>query len=135
MQKKLVQLNTEYCTKKSINLSKLTTLSKYKKEPKREQYIKSLTRSEASIIFKLRTRMLNLKNNFRNNTNGDILCPRCHKEIDNKLFERCIQLEDLYRKCKIKSYEEIFESKTKIGRLKETADLYCSIYIHKIVIK
>ena len=137
MQKKLVQLNTEYCTKKSINLSKLTTLSKYKKEPKREQYIKSLTRSEASIIFKLRTRMLNLKNNFRNNTNGDILCPRCHKEIDNKqhLFERCIQLEDLYRKYKIKSYEEIFESKTKIGRLKETADLYCSIYIHKIVIK
>ena len=39
---------------------------------KREQYIKSLTRSETSIIFKLRTRMLNLKNNFTNNTNGDI---------------------------------------------------------------
>ena len=68
--------------------------------------------------------MLNLKNNFRNNTNGDILCPRCHKENDNEkhLFERCNQLEDLYRKCKIKSYEEIFESKTKIGRLKEIAE-------------
>ena len=62
---------------------------KKKKEPKREQYIKSLTRSEASIKFKLRTRMIKLKNNFRNNRNGDILCPRCDKEIDNQqhLFE------------------------------------------------
>ena len=93
LQKKLVQLNNQYCTKKSIDLSKLTTSSKYKKEPKRE-YIKSLTWSEASIIFKLRTRMLNLKNNFRNNTNWDILCPRCYKEIDNEqhLFEQCNQL-------------------------------------------
>ena len=120
-----MQFNNEYCTKKSINLSKLTTtLNKYKKEPKREQYIKSITRSEASIIFKLRTRMINLKNNFRNNTNGDILCPRCHKEIDNEqhLFERCNQLEDLYRKYQIKSYEEIFESKTKMDRLKEIVE-------------
>ena len=56
--------------------------------------------------------MLNLKNNFRNNTKGDILCPRCHKEFDNEkhLFKRCNQLEDLYRKYKIKSSEEIFES-------------------------
>ena len=68
--------------------------------------------------------MINLKNNFRNNTNGDILCPRCHKEIDNEqhLFERCNQLEDLYWKYKIKSYEEIFESKTKMDRLKEIVE-------------
>ena len=70
--KKLLQLNNEYCSKKSINLSKITTLNKHKKEPKREQYIKSLTPSEVSIIFKLRTRMFNLKDNFRNNKNGDI---------------------------------------------------------------
>ena len=95
MKKKLVQLNEEYCTKKSINLSKLKTLNKYKREPKREQYIKSLTRSEASVIFKLRTRMLNLKNNFRNNKKGDISCQRYHKEIDNEqhLLERCNQLD------------------------------------------
>ena len=48
--KKLVQLKKEHCTKKSVDLSKLRTLNKYKKEPKRKQYIKSLTRSEASII-------------------------------------------------------------------------------------
>ena len=68
--------------------------------------------------------MLNLKNNLRNNTNGDILCPRCHKEIDNEqhLFERCNQLEDLYWKYKIISYEEIFESKMKMYRLKEVVE-------------
>ena len=68
--------------------------------------------------------MINLKNNFRNNTNGDILCPRCHKEIDNEqhLFERCNQLEDLYWKYKIESYEEIFESETKMDRLKEIVE-------------
>ena len=68
--------------------------------------------------------MINVKNDFRNNTNGDILCPRCHKEIDNEqhLFEPCNQLEDSYRKYKIKSYEEIFESKTKMDRLKEIVE-------------
>ena len=68
--------------------------------------------------------MLNLKNNFRNNTKGDILCLRCHKKIDNEqyLFERCKQLEDLYQKYKIESYEEIYESKTKMDRLKEIVE-------------
>ena len=68
--------------------------------------------------------MLNLKNNFRNNAKADIFCPRCHKEIVNEqhLFERCNQLEDLYRKYKIKSYEEIFESNTKMDILKEIVE-------------
>ena len=68
--------------------------------------------------------MLNLKNNFRNNAKGDILCPRCHKEVDNEqhLFEWCNQLEDLYQKYKVKSYEEILQSKTKMDRLKEIVE-------------
>ena len=68
--------------------------------------------------------MLNFKNNFRNNTKGDILYPRCHKEIDNEqqLFERCNQVDNLCRKYKIRSYEEIFESKMKMDRLKEIAE-------------
>ena len=83
-----------------------------------------MTRSETSVIFKLRTRMLNLKNIFRNNAKGDTLCPRCLKEIDNEqhLFERRNQLEDLYQKHKNKSYEEIFGSKTKIDKLKEIVE-------------
>ena len=69
--------------------------------------------------------MLNHKINFRNNANGAILCPRYHKGIDNEqhLFERCNQVEDLYWKYKIKSYEEIFESNTKMDRLKEIVEL------------
>ena len=41
-----------------------------------------LSRSEASTIFKLHTRMNNLKNNFRNIYNHDNLCSRSKKEED-----------------------------------------------------
>ena len=56
-------------------------------------FVARLTRAEASIIFKLKTIMLNFKNNFRNNTKEDILCPKCYKEIDNEqhLFQQCNQ--------------------------------------------
>ena len=77
--------------------------------------------------------MLNLKNDFRNNTKGDILCLRCHKEIDNEqhLLERCNKLEHLYRKYKIISYKEIFESKTKMNILKEIVEFIKEIGLEK----
>ena len=68
--------------------------------------------------------MLNFKNDFRNKTQREILYPRCDKEIHNEqhLFDRCNQLEDLYRKYKIKSYKEIFGSKMKMDRLQEIVE-------------
>ena len=47
-----------------------------------------LSRSEASTIFKLHTRMNNLKNNFRNTYNHDNLCSRSKKEehVEEHLF-------------------------------------------------
>ena len=48
----------------------------------KEKYMYKLSRSEASTIFELRTRMINLKNNFRNIYKHDNLCPRCKKEQD-----------------------------------------------------
>ena len=122
--KKITEFNNEYCSKKSQKLSKLTTLNKYKKQPKPEKYIKELKRTEAAIIFKLRTRMLNLRNNFRNTAKGKIECPRCHQERDdeNHLFERCTQLKLLYTKYKITTYEEIFDARVKMDRLKEIID-------------
>ena len=59
--------------------------------------------------------MINVKNDFRNNTNGDILCPRCHKEIDNEqhLFERCNQLEDSYRSIKLRAMKKYLSLKRK----------------------
>ena len=61
-------------------LSKLETLKRYKQEIKLEKYVTELSRSEATLIFKSRTRMLNTKNNFRNSRKSTLEYPRCQKE-------------------------------------------------------
>ena len=54
-----------------------------------------LSRSEASTIFKLHTKMIHLKNNFRNICKHDILGPRCKKEqdVEENLFGKCEKLK------------------------------------------
>ena len=80
-----------------------------------------LSRSEASTIFKLHTRMIHLKNNFRNIYKHDILCPRCKKEqdVEEYLFGKCEKLKDLYMKYNMLEYEEVFNSNIAIERLKQ----------------
>ena len=80
-----------------------------------------LSRSEASTILKLHTRMIHLKNNFRNIYKHDILCPRCKKEqdVEEYLFGKCEKLKDLYMKYNMLEYEEVFNSNIAIERLKQ----------------
>ena len=110
-----------HCVTKGKNLSKLKYLFKHKQEMMKEKYMSKLLRSEASTIFKLRTRMINLKNNFRNIYKHDILCPRCKKEQDmeENLFGECEKLEDLYIKYNILGCEEVFNNNINIERLKQ----------------
>ena len=42
----------------------------------KEKYMSKLSKSEASTIFKLRARMIHLKNSFTNDYKRDIQCPR-----------------------------------------------------------
>ena len=78
----------------------------------KEKYISKLSRSEASTIFKLRTRMIHLKNNFRNIYKHDILCPRCKKQqdVEEHLFGNCEKLKSFYIKYNILEYEEVFSN-------------------------
>ena len=87
----------------------------------KEKYLSKLSRSEASTVFKLPTRMIHLKNNFRNIYKHDILCPRCKKEqdIEEHLFGKCEKLKDLYIKYIILGYEEVFNNNINIERLKQ----------------
>ena len=64
----------------------------------KEKYLSKLSRSEASTIFKLPTRMIHLKNNFRNIYKHDILCPRCKKvqDMEELVFPKCEKLKHLY---------------------------------------
>ena len=122
LKQKMIKRTEEYCKTKSQNLSKLKLLNKYKTKPQKEQYIKKLTRSEASTIFKLRTRMTNVKSNYKNKHSNNLKCDRCSKENEDEqhLFERCDQLKLLQQKYKIKNFEEVFQS-TEIERLKQIA--------------
>ena len=87
----------------------------------KEKYMSKLSRSEAPTIFKLRTKMIHLKNNFRNIYKHDILCPRCKKQqdVEEHLFGNCEKLKDLYIKYNILEYEEVFKNNITIERLKQ----------------
>ena len=64
-------------------LRKLHRLNKYKKSIKLEKYLTKLQQSHAIVIFNLRTRITNLKNNFHGKYQ-DNNCPRCLHEPDDK---------------------------------------------------
>ena len=59
----------------------------------RPQYMKHLSRNNVSIIFKARTRMLDVKNNFRNKY-SDLLCRACgtEPETQDHVLEKCKSL-------------------------------------------
>ena len=67
------------CNKRKESISKLRYLFKHRQEMTKEKYMSNLSRSEASTIFKLWTRIINLKNDFRNIYKHDILCPQRKK--------------------------------------------------------
>ena len=116
-----------HCITKGKNLSKLKYIFTHEQEMMKEKYMSKLSRSEASAIFKLRTRMIHLKNNFRNIYEHDILCSRCKKEQDMEehLFGKCEKLKDLYVKYNILGYEEVFTNNITIERLKEIVKCMC----------
>ena len=101
--KKLVkQRITDISNKKFLHesniRSKMTMIIQHKQKIKKEPYMQ-LTREHASTIFKIRTRMLDIKNNFRNKYNSSLtsrLCKTC-METQTHILEECDSL-DIIRK-------------------------------------
>ena len=104
----------------SNKIRKLHHWNKFLKSIKLEKYLLKLQQSDAMVIFKLRTRMTNLKNNFHWKYQ-DNNCPRFLHEPDHEeyLFCSCSQLSSLYRKYRITSYCEVFENNLTVERYKE----------------
>lgn len=102
--------------------SKLKNLRRFKRKVVPESYL-SLPRDEASVIFRLRTRMLPLKNNMKG-IHSDTLCPRCSLETDDEyhLLEVCAKLHHLRSKYSISTFEEIFQDGTSLAKLKDYAN-------------
>lgn len=86
----------EHFKNKVKNISESKSKMKYllqNEEPKvaeRKQYIQKLTRTQASIIFRTRTRMLEMKNNYRNKYNN-MNCRLCglEEETQQHVLTRC----------------------------------------------
>ncbi len=61
---------------------------------KRKAYLNKLTRKQASMIFKTRTRMIEAKNNFRNKHKNNMMCRACGLETETQqhILEQCTKL-------------------------------------------
>ena len=71
-----------------------------------------LNRNQVSIIFKARTRMLNVKSNYKNGNKENLNCRLCEKEEETQehILENC---EKLIQTIEDKIYiEEIFSENT-----------------------
>ena len=115
---KIKKKANELYKKECENLKKLKYLNQTKTEIKCEKYINSLKQKKAIIMFTLRTRMINLRNNFRNKYQ-DYMCPRCENDIDDEehLFNKCEKLKALRKKYDINNYFEVFDEQITIERM------------------
>ena len=87
---------------------------------KRPTYLDILTRSEASIIFKGRTRMLQVKQNYKNKYK-DLVCRGCgqEEETQDHILQECIQIhEDEHTKTTI---NELFNNSLSTEELQKLA--------------
>ena len=93
----------------------------------RQKYMNTMTRKQASIIFKARTRMLDVKNNFRNKYK-DTECRLCRveKETQEHILMECSKLhQDESTKVNL---DDIFspnvtaETANKLMEIQETLD-------------
>ena len=107
------------------NFSKLSLLLASKETYRCEEYLTKLPQHKARLIFKARTRMLNIKNNFRNGRD-EILCDLCHKDVedDRHIFNDCGELVELRGDIQ---HEELFRADTTIERLSVIADFIVGV--------
>ena len=100
-----------------------------KKEIHRELYITQLNSKAASLIFKARCRMLNLRNNFK--STGPLSCEKCNAPIEDEkhIFSVCPALSDVRNKFNINAFSELFQQETSIERFVEISEFLTEVSI------
>ena len=101
-----MRANREYLTEQNES-TKMKYLSDYKYELKRKKYIEQLPRDKAREVFKLRSKMMNLRMNYKN-MYTNTKCPRCNKEEDNELhiIEECSKINNRPDSATFKTVQE-----------------------------
>ena len=89
-------------------LKKLKCLNQYKAKIKRERYMDILQQERVRVLFKVRTQMISVRNNFKNKYE-DLMCPKCKKEIDDEkhLFTKYEKLANMQNKYNINYPNEV----------------------------
>ena len=85
----------------------------------RAKYLNKLNRNEASVIFRARTRMLNVKSNYKN-AHKNLKCRMCnkHEETQMHILEECEELNEIPRITKEMIFNEgITELKLMLNNL------------------
>ena len=113
-------------------LKKLKCLNQYKAKIKRERYMDILQQERVRVLFKVRTRMISVRNNFKNKYE-DLMCPRCKKEIDDEkhLFTKCEKLVDIQNKYNINDPNEVFNEGLSKERMTKVAKFIDETEIEK----
>ena len=85
----------------------------------RKPYLNKLTRNEASIIFRTRTRMIDIKGNYKNKYKNNMTCRACGQEAETQIhvLQECATLHQT-DESKITQTDIFTENTTK---LKDTA--------------
>ena len=75
---------------------------------KTQEYLvnKSFHSGDAKLLFSLRTRMVNVRNNYKNRQ-GDLRCPLCEQDVDTQ--EHLLACEKIHQSEPGVSYDAIFE--------------------------
>ena len=97
----------------------LQNINLYNKET--PTYLNELCRNDASIIFKARTRMINVKNNYKTKYKGNMKCRGCGltDESQKHVLEECTEL---HRNDSSKvPNEQLFDDSRDTEKLKEMA--------------
>ena len=119
LQGKATQILTEKLTKTAENKSKMQYYKEGKihwKAGQRSQYLNKLNRNLCSTIFKARTRMINVKANYKS-THEDMKCRLCElkEETQIHILEECEELNEYQKVTKHMIFKE------DIKELKEVA--------------
>ena len=85
-----------------------------------QQYLvnKSFHSGDARMLFSFRTRMVKVKNNYKNSHN-DLHCPLCERYLDTQ--EHLLGCEKIHQSPPVVSYNDIFGDDC--GRMKQTFDV------------
>ena len=121
------QFNSEFLHQASVS-TKMVDIMHVKSKPSLEPYMTALSRRQACVIFRIRSKMTKAADNMTGSTTFPI-CSKCEDnlESDHHLFTNCRATEPLRTKYTITGIEPIFNVDTPMSTLANYAEFAIEI--------